>query len=93
MSLPVRSNVTLAFVEGIDEAEMLPESLDPVVVENGLVILMDLIEDELLLALPQVAMHPPGECVAHAGEHVPAGDEPLGKNPFAVLAELKRNDK
>jgi uncharacterized protein len=93
MPLSVRSNVSLAFVDGIDEAEMLPESLDPALVENGQIMLRDLIEDELLLALPQVAMHPLGECASTVDRQLPAGDEAVRKHPFAVLAELKRNDK
>jgi uncharacterized protein len=93
MPLSVQSNLALAFVEGIEEAGSLPETLDPVLVENGRINLKDLIEDELLLALPQVAMHPIGECVSQVPEQPPAGDESVRENPFAVLAELKRNDK
>ena len=91
---PVQSNVSLAFVEGIDEAEMLPDTLDPVLVENGLVRLRDLIEDELLLALPQVAMHPAGACATQVSAKQTSGeDNAESKSPFAVLAELKRSDK
>ena len=93
MPMSVRSHVSLAFVEGIDEAEMLPESLDPALVEHGQIVLRDLIEDELLLSLPQVAMHPLGECGSTVDGQLPADDESVRKNPFAVLAELKRNHK
>jgi uncharacterized protein len=93
MSLSVQSNLSLAFVEGIDEAGMLPETLDPVLVENGQISLVDLIEDELLLALPQVVMHPMGECTSQIDEQPPSGDESVRENPFAVLADLKRDDK
>ena len=94
MPWSVRSDVALAFVEGLDEAERLPDALDPVLVENGRVELRDLIEDELLLALPQVAMHPTGTCVSqHAAEQIQGDSEPERKNPFAVLAELKHSDK
>jgi len=92
MPWSVRSSLSLTFVEGIDEAELLPDSLDPVLVENAQVNLRDLIEDELLLALPQVAMHPMGECTSRMDEQASAGDESGRRNPFAVLAELKRND-
>jgi uncharacterized protein len=94
MPWPVQSSVSLAFVEGIDEAEILPDALDPVVVEDGLVRLRDLVEDELLLALPQVPMHPLGACGSQVGaETSPRGIEPVRESPFAVLSELKRNDK
>jgi uncharacterized protein len=92
---PVKSNVSLAFVEGLDEANRLPDALDPVLVDEGLVTLKDLVEDELLLSLPQVPMHPPGNCVPQVDAHHLTGnrDESIRKNPFAALAELKRNDK
>ena len=93
MAWPVHADVSLTFVESIDEAERLPETLDPILVENGQIILRDLIEDELLLALPQVAMHPIGGCKSRVEEQPLVDDASVHANPFAVLAELKRNDK
>ena len=94
MRLSVDSEVALAFVESIDEAEGLPDELDPQLVDEGRVSLRDLIEDELLLALPQVSMHPDEACKIRPdsgpGEEKPAA---VRENPIAVLAELKRNDK
>ncbi len=49
--LKVSSDTAIAFVEGFDEAEQLPEALDPWMVEDQRVSLQDLIEDELLLGL------------------------------------------
>ena len=91
MSLAVRSVLSLAFVEGLDEAERLPDQLDPQLVEQGRVVLREMIEDELLLTLPQVAMHPYGEC---SSGQASADEQPatVDDNPFAVLADLKRRD-
>ena len=93
MELPVDSAVSLAFVESLDEAERLPDDLDPQLVEEGRVNLRDLLEDELLLALPQVALHPQGECAPYV---VDIGDKAerseARANPFAVLEQLKRKD-
>lgn len=89
MLLPVKSELALAFVQGLDEAEMLPAELDPQLVENGRVEFRGLIEDEILIALPQVPMHPLDECVSGKGEVHDA----VRENPFAVLAALKRQDK
>ena len=95
VTLPVSTQVAIAFVEGQDQAAQLPESLDPCLVTEGQVHFRDLIEDELLLALPQVAMHDDSECpvplIGTADEKPAEQDEQLEKNPFAVLAELKHD--
>jgi uncharacterized protein len=94
VNLPVDIRLSVVFVQGLDEAEMLPEDLDPCVVEDDQVALRDLLEDELLLALPQVAMHGPGSCQPPAsGVTQEAPKQSSGQereNPFAVLSELKR---
>ena len=92
--LSVEARVSVAFVEGIEQADRLPESLDPCLVEEARVSLRDLIEDELLLHLPQVAMHRAGGCAARlTGQPgTPLAEEDsAADNPFAVLAELKRD--
>jgi uncharacterized protein len=93
--LPVESAVSIAFVEGIEQAGRLPETLDPCLVEEGSVRFRDLIEDELLLMLPQVAMHDTGACMTRLGDQSQAPameqDNSSGNNPFAVLAELKHD--
>jgi uncharacterized protein len=95
VSFPVEANVSLAFVEGIEQAGRLPEALDPCLVEEGRVVFRDLIEDELLLLLPQVAMHEPGACptalAAKGGNEPVETENRSGRNPFAVLADLKRD--
>ena len=40
------------------EQEMMPESYEPVLVENGRLALVELVEDELLLGVPQVPRNP-----------------------------------
>lgn len=96
VSLPVETKMSVAFVEGYDQAAQLPEEIDPCVVEDGQVHFRDLIEDELLLMLPQVARHEPGSCpeqLVTVDEKPAPQDKENGKNPFAVLAELKRDEK
>ena len=51
--------------------------------------LKELVEDELLLALPMMPMHEDTGC---AGIEMPTGDG-LRANPFAVLNKLKRQDR
>ncbi len=95
VTLPVEIEVALAFVEVIEQASRLPQSLDPCLVEEGRVLFRDLIEDELLLTLPQVPMHESGTCSASLedkpDESFVEPDKGSSENPFAVLAELKRD--
>ncbi|WP_341504057.1 23S rRNA accumulation protein YceD [Gallaecimonas sp. GXIMD4217] len=75
------------------EVEELPEAYEPVELdENGEINLRQLIEDELILALPLVAMHAEDQCPVSGsemswGEIEPADERP---NPFAVLEQLRK---
>lgn len=88
--------ISLALVESLDEMELLPDEYDPLLVESGSIKPFDLLEDELLLTLPQVPVHLDGSCSASAfangepGEPADGGG-PRKRSPFAVLAKLKRN--
>ncbi|MDF2177645.1 23S rRNA accumulation protein YceD [Aliiglaciecola sp. CAU 1673] len=79
--------------EDIDE---LPEAYEPVEVnDHGEIDLLQLFEDELILALPIVAFHAEEDCKRNSdemsfGEIEPAVERP---NPFAVLKELKREQE
>ena len=50
--------------------------------------LSEIVEDELLLAMPMIHRHVPGECRANVAEPV---SETRETNPFAVLHRLKRD--
>ena len=73
----------LHFPQGYDVLEVGEEPLD----------LLALIEDELLLSLPIVPMHPPEECQQPAGliESETSKNAVTRSNPFSVLAQLKRD--
>lgn len=81
-------------VQGIEATDLLPDAYEPVQVDDqGEVDLFDLLEDELILSLPIVPLHSQQECSVKAqdmqfGKVEP---EPLRKNPFEVLKELKRD--
>jgi uncharacterized protein len=91
----VDTQLELIVVEGIDEAEQLPDTAEPLLMEEAQLRLRDLVEDELLLALPQVAMHKTGECAAASdgsGQQSEIGEQKSTTekaSPFAQLAELK----
>jgi uncharacterized protein len=92
----VDAQVHLILVRG-DTAGDFPEPYEPLPVVADRVSLADLVEDELLLALPQIAMHPPEVCHPAVQVQGPAGAgsaeaaEDLAKrpNPFAALAGWK----
>ncbi len=93
LEFPVLTTLDLVLVSGLDEAGLLPEDLDPLLVPEEPLRLADLIEDELLLALPQIPRHESGACPAGGGLWTAASDERRageGANPFAVLGALKR---
>lgn len=92
MSFPVDLELVLGVVENDAEAARLPDEIDPLLVDSGRLHLADMIEDELLLALPQVPMHAPESCPA--ADTAGRGETKAGerRSPFAALAELKRHD-
>jgi uncharacterized protein len=92
VSFPVDLALRLAVVENDAEAARLPDEIDPLLVDSGRLHLADMIEDELLLALPQVPMHDPGSCPAEGSVGFGEAEADAGGNPFAALAELKRRD-
>jgi uncharacterized protein len=93
--LPIDTSVSIAFVEGLDEAEQLPDELDPELVSEGNISLKKIVEDELLLALPQAPMHSIDECSIDIGLFNSDEDEQVDEvsdSPFASLAELQRKE-
>jgi uncharacterized protein len=101
MRYPIDSEFMLGLVRSSTEAENLPSQYEPLMVEDEPLFLRDIIEDELLLALPIVAMHAPEVCGAELNP-VPQSEEAqedkdtgaaAGDNPFAVLADLKNDRK
>jgi uncharacterized protein len=86
----------LVVIEQISDQDDVPESYDPVLVENRRLAIQDIVEEELLLAIPQVPRNPEvGEIeLSTDGEvTVPskAGKEQSHK-PFAGLAGLMKAD-
>jgi len=90
--LPLHAEWQLGVVSSLAEADRLPEEYEPLLVGEELTRLREVLEDELILALPQVPRHPESEtCRADA-----SGDDEqdTGRDsPFAVLDELRTKDK
>lgn len=92
MELPVDSRVALGLVTNHAQTDRLPEPYEGLVLETRQISLIGIVEDELLLALPIVAMHAEPACQAEARPMDAGPDDGRGgsANPFAVLARLKK---
>lgn len=85
--------IALAMVSNDKAAAELPGRYDPLLVNQGPVSLITLIEDEVLLALPAVAYHDEGECRLFEfenGKDEQAQAKTKSPKPFDILAELKK---
>lgn len=92
--LELDAECDVGFVASDEAAKNLPRHYEPVILDDEALDLHELIEDELLLALPVVPMHPMGTC-QHPQGYQPGDAEPEEEaekpNPFSVLAKLKRD--
>ncbi len=103
MKWQLDAEVALAFVEHEHQIDELVVDYEPYLIESTPLMLSDMIEDEILLALPQVPMHDESECnpavkINRQVEQVEAQDNAgqatsKRKNPFAVLADFKSDSK
>jgi uncharacterized protein len=88
--IPLDLPLALVLLRSESEGQDLADHLDPVVVEGGGIRPLDLVEDELLLAIPQFPLHVAGGCEtpvpATTGAAAPASRR---ENPFAVLRGLQ----
>ncbi|KQN99276.1 MULTISPECIES: YceD family protein [Stenotrophomonas] len=87
--LPVNMVQRLGLVRDEDEEQALPPDYEALLVpEDGSLRPLDLVEDELVMAVPVVPVAPGSEAVER---DFSATSEELGKaNPFAALAALKK---
>lgn len=88
---PVDHDFKLGLVFNEDQIERLPDEFEPYLVEDEDNYLADLLEDELLLALPIVAMHE-YDCAEYSStDSEQAGEvdtQDVKENPFAALKDL-----
>lgn len=93
---PVRRESLLGVMRDLAEERLLPGNYEPVLAENGRLALLDLIEDELLLGLPQMPRNPAVAEVRMSLADPRAGrneepEAPPERKPFAGLAEELKN--
>ncbi len=102
MDYSIRARVSLAFIRTEEQAQDLPSHYEPSIVEEEL-LLPELVEDEIILALPAVPLHDPDSCSAamqfvtgnsNKSKRDESGVDTGSKsaNPFAVLEKLRSKD-
>jgi len=90
------NNFMLGIVRTEKEADRLPERYDPLLVSDLSLVLNDMVEEELIVSLPIVAMHEIDQCKAKQSFEILSSDAIVEKeNPFKVIESLrsKRSSK
>lgn len=91
LTQPVASEVRVALIVSEADASRVPEHLEPVLAAGGRISVAELVEEELLLALPIVPLHgEASECAVQADAPAisAAGPEQTTQKPFAQLDKL-----
>lgn len=90
-ALPVRIVQRLGLIRDEADEAALPADYEPLLVpDDGMLSPAELVEDELILAVPAVPVSPGSEAVER--EWAPAEEETRRANPFAALEALKKKD-
>ncbi len=87
LSVPLQLEFKL-LVDAADDIVQ-ESSLDTVYSEDGLIDIFEVVEDELILALPLVAMHENNMCNEHWQTPEKDQEPAVRENPFSVLKDLK----
>jgi uncharacterized protein len=90
---PVKNTVKLGIVTSLDQADRLPEDYEPLLVDEGKILLKNIVEDELLLILPTFPKHQ-HQCLAQQSDNakldfVQDEQQSRPENPFSILAKFK----
>ena len=89
--LPVSVDTRLGLIRDEQQEAALPPDCEPLLVNaDGQLKLADVIEDELLLALPLVPINPDSRLPDTLTPTAPGAEAEVEDNPFAVLRELKK---
>jgi uncharacterized protein len=94
----VSSDIKLGIVSTLERANNLPDDYEPLLlIEEGKIPLVSIIEDELLLILPSIPKHQ-DDCVApNMPNNKPTAllktVQATKENPFSKLADLKTQNK
>jgi len=96
IDLPVDCEGPVAMVADGASADAAPAGLETILAPERRLSVRDLVEEELLLALPIVALHEPGRCARGATIGSAPPPEPATADrhrPFEQLGELLKRDR
>jgi uncharacterized protein len=88
-SVPIRVQAEVKLAVVADETQLVPDEYEPYIATEGVGRLADLVEEEILLTLPEYPVH---ESVQQCGELVARVlelEETPREHPFDVLRRLK----
>jgi uncharacterized protein len=91
--VPIRVQAELKLAIVTDETQLVPDEFEPFIATEGLGRLADLVEEEILLSLPDYPVH---ESVQQCGELVARVlelEQTPHEHPFDVLRKLKKTDQ
>lgn len=89
--IPLNAEINLGFVQSESELENLPDFLEGVIYEPEEISLIEVVEQELLLALPLIPYHEDCDAFPYQDQQAIA-DQPVTANkdnPFQVLQSLR----
>jgi len=75
-----------------DDEVVRDSSVDTIYSENGYIDIFEVVEDELILGTPLVALHEDTGCNEHWQASTSEPEVDAKENPFAVLQQLKTTD-
>ena len=87
MTLVVRAEPSVILIRAQDRDDLVAQVTDSLIVD-GPILLRNIVEDELLIAMPMVPMHDIDSCLA--GEYRHRQEQ---SKPFSALGELKHKDE
>jgi uncharacterized protein len=88
--LPVHVDAKLGLIASEADEAALPSDYEPLLTADGQINLAEVIEDELILALPVVPLSPGAEDASRVwGDTDETQDDEAEENPFAALKKMK----
>lgn len=88
-ALPVQIDTRLGLIAREEDEATLPADVEPLLISNGLLRLADVVEDELILAVPVVPVKPGTASNRQVWSDPADPQEAETQNPFAALADIK----
>lgn len=93
VTLQLSGSSRVALVESEAAAANAPPELETALALDGRLRLADLLEEELLLALPPAPRHPEGQCPGDVVKLAPEDSAQPTQRPFAALGELLKSGR